>query len=934
MTLLARELYRSRLIKNSVVVFDGFTGFTPVQLQVLKSMLVLCKDVIVTVTVDRNDPAALFSFANRTIASLYRIAGEENIPVKEKEISEGSRFKNSAMMEHLEKHIFRYPLVPFENQTDHEIELQSCLTLRDEVRSACRKIRELVKKTGCAYRDIAVIAGDLDTYESEIQEEFDRYGIPVYLDRTRGIVFNPFLEFLKSALQVQIEDYSYDSVFAYLKTGMTDLTEKEIDDLENYVLAVNIRGKKAYHRMFSRRSSEMKKREDSTEELQYLNGIREKLVQSLEKLSCRNCELKQQVTALYEFLVSNHAEEKLNAYAEKFRETDFVKQKEYEQVYGLVMDLFDQMVELLGTEKMDTGELLEILEAGLEEIEVGSIPKSVDRVTVGDMERTRLKPVKHLFLLGANDGLIPKNSSRGGIISDLDREFLKDTDIALSPTPREKMEIQRYYLYLQLTKPSETLHISYAGMDREGNPLKPSYLTEMIRRLFPQTGVCQEGETLRLPGNEYEIQEKLSLLFQRYAAGIITEEEQEMLYLLKDVEPSFDEYLNRAFYCYRPDSIQKEIAAVLYGTTLYASISKMERYASCAYAHFLQYGLSLKEREEYGMEAKDVGSIFHSTLEKFADKLKEQGQSFSDFDEETGEAVLDRAFEEACVEYSEALVYDNATFLYGKSRMKSILQRTVFTLSKQLKDGSFKLEDYEMKFEHVENLDELKLQLVGKIDRLDTYVRDNRLYVKVIDYKSGDKDFNLLSFYEGRQLQLVIYLGEAAREMEKKYRGKTAVPAAALYYHMEDPMVPVKEPESDEAIARKVFENLRMKGILTADREALKAMDRKEQLKSDIIPLAYTKNGEFAAAARVFKEEDLKMLYDYAMDSVCRMGREIIQGNIEKNPCEEGQTDSCTYCRYRDVCTFDKRMPGMKMRKPADLDKDQIMEKIHEKMEK
>lgn len=938
MTLLASDLYKSRIIKDSVVVFDGFTGFTPIQESVIESLLLLCETVIVTVTMDTDENASgIFSFAKENMLALEKIARKNQKDIFYKNIER--KMEHNKELIHLEKNLFVYPAKVYEGKSSC-VEIESYSDIKEEVRSVCRKIIKTIKESGCAYRDIALIVGDLGTYESEVEEEFVRYDIPVYIDRTRGILLNPFMEFIKSALQIQIEDFSYASVFSYLRTGMTDFTEEEIDDLENYVLELNIRGRRVWERVFAKRTKEMRKQESAIEELEYLNGLRIRLVNSLHELSNKTLSVREQVTKLYNFLVLNHVEEQLAEYANLFGETDelkkpdYVKQKEYQQVYGLVMDLFDQLVELMGDELLDVKELLGILEAGFAEIEVGSIPKSVDRVIVGDMERTRLKPVKHLFFLGANDGFIPKSANKGGMISDLDREFLKETEVALSPTPREQMGIQRYYLYLQLTKPSESLHVSYSNTDLQGNPIRPSYLIGLIQKLFPNCVVEKDRNIISNIGNEYEIKEQLSALLLRYAEHTITEQEKSALYVLAKTEDMWKAYLERAFYYYQPENIEQSVAAILYGKKIIASISKMEKYAACAFAHFLQYGLSLKEREVYGLEARDIGSIFHGTLEGFVHGLEANGHTLLDFDEAVFEDVLDKAFENACTQYSEALTYDNSTYLYGMKRMKAIMRRTVYTIAKQLKDGDFTPVAFETKFEHVETIEDMKLHLIGRIDRLDTMEKDDKLYVKVIDYKSSDKDFDLISFYEGQQLQLVVYLGQAVKEMAKKHPNKQVLPAAMLYYHMDDPLISLKKEESDEAIGQMVMEALRTKGLLTTDRDALLGMDKKNHPKSDIIPVSYNKDGSFSSSARVMSAEDLQMLSDFALHSMKRMGKEIIDGHIEKNPLNKGQTDSCTYCSYRSVCDFDERVPGFKMRVLEEKNKDVIMDKIRESVSK
>ena len=385
-----------------------------------------------------------------------------------------------------------------------------------------------MREKNYCYRDIAVVTGDLERYGFLAQEMFQRFDIPYFLDQTNKLVLNPFIEFIRSALLVVIQEYSYEAVFHFLRCGMAGVTPDETDKLENYCLTMGIRGKKAWHKKFTRR---IKKQEEAASTLDGLNAIREKVVAMLEPLMQKKSEKKatgkELVKALYNFIVNASIEEKLVAYEQYFTEQgDLVKAKEYAQIYRLVMELLEQICGLLGEEELEVKEFADILDAGFAEIKVGTIPQNVDKVVIGDIERTRLCEVKALFFIGVNDGIIPKNNGTGGIISDIDREFLQESEYELAPTPRQQMYIQRLYLYLMMTKPTEYLYLSYAKVDNEGKSIRPAYLINTVVRLFPNIVIAQPQlrpieEQMESPADALTY---LVALLRRYAAEEIGDE--------------------------------------------------------------------------------------------------------------------------------------------------------------------------------------------------------------------------------------------------------------------------------------------------------------------------------------------------------------------------------------------------------------------------
>ena len=959
---LRRSLSKSKILKGSVVVFDGFTGFTPIQNRLIQELMRVCAETIVTVTIGvGEDPykmdgeQKLFHLSKKTVADLEKLAAEAEVERGEDLFVKGgpNRFAKAPALHYLEQNLFRYQYEPYAGE-QQEIHMFEALSPREEVHQTALYIRHLIREQGMTYRDIAVVIGDLEGYASYVETEFGQLEIPCFLDRTRGIVLNPMIEYIKSALQLYIKDFSYDTVFHFLRSGMADISREEIDELENYVIRTGARGYRTYSRLFTRRTEELQGNAEGSEQaeektMERLNRIRQQFMDAVEILHMGSQEKAgDYVSHLYDFLEQNQVQQKLLNYQQQFeKEGDLSRAREYAQIYRLVMDLLDQVYELLGEEEISRQEFADILEAGFGEITVGTIPQNVDRIVVGDMERTRLKQVKVLFFLGVNDGSIPKNASKGGIISDMDREFLIESGTEMAPSPRQQMYIQRLYLYLNMTKPSEQLYLSYAKVNSEGKGIRPSYLIDTVRKLFPAMSVEYPQNRSRLEQIEgrQEGARYLAEELREYVEGTLPEEERQDFYLMYrayEADAAGRDLLTRAaFRRYRESGLSRIVARALYGQQLENSVSRLETYAACACRHFLQYGLSLQEREEFGFEASDMGTVYHAVLENFAGKLAESNLTWWDFTEDFAAKAVKESVEAYAATYGETVLYSSARNEYAITRMSRILTRTVLTLQKHLKQGSFQPDDYELSFRFAEDLDSIhvdlsedeKMHLQGRIDRIDVSEDAEHVYVKVIDYKSGNRKFDLAALYYCLQLQLVVYMN-AAMEMEsRKHPDKEIVPAALLYYHIDDPTIETPVELTDEQINEQILAKLRMNGVVNSDPGVVERLDRYMQDKSVVIPVEKKKDGSFSARSGVLSREEMQLISSYVDAKIRSIGREILDGKIAANPYEKGNEEACTYCAYKKVCGFDGSIPGYEKRQLEDLDKQALMQRMQKTVE-
>ncbi len=943
---LAQNLMKSTRLKGCVVALDGFTGFTPVQLHVIASLMRLQAEVIVTVILPPKEyqkgfsdicEQSLFYLSATTVRSLDQLAVENgcergaDVFLSEDPVE---RYAACPVLGHLEQNLFREDKEePLDADVSEHLEIFAAKDPREEMAIVCRKIRDLTMTEGYGYHEIAVVTGDIERYAPYARECFDRYGIPCFLDQSHRLEQNPFVEYIRSALLVVTHGFTYENVMQFLRTQMTGIDQMQIDRLDNYLYATGLQGEKFWKRDFARRTDRMKQLDRSSKEseeirpsmalLRSLNDTRKRIMEILDPLIAgRDCTKPEELgKAIYRFCADQDLNGKMRDIAAYFKEAgDRAKELEYSQIYKKIMELLEQMVELLEGEEMEIGEFAEIFFAGIGEIKVGIIPLDVDRVVIGDMERTRLKKIRALFFVGCNDGVIPKGNGNGGMISDMDREFLKDSGYTLSPTPRQKMFIQRLYLYYVMCRPTQKLILSFAETDQEGKAIRPSYLIETVRSLYTdlpiQTLSTEQGaDTIYTKEDERLC---LAQLLREYAGRTLTEDKKALFYTLyaENKDRAQTEILRDAAFCqYIAEPLSRQAVKNLYGDRLPVSISSLERFAACAFSHFLSYGLSLKEREDSTVSSLDVGNLYHGILERFGRLLKNKGMEWDALDLTTLEVLLKQAEDAEIALQDPDKIYLDARTSYALERIHRILLRSISVTAKQLSKGKFKPERYEETF--LENLDtdsELKVVIRGKIDRMDLFESDDRVYVKVVDYKSGQRKLDLSMVYYGLQLQLPVYMEYAKRCIEKymeekKDARKEVVTAAAFYSRLSDPIVKLegsREDEQDDVFER-ILKELRWTGVILNEDEVVKGLDGDIGQKSDVICVTVNKDGSFSKNSETFSEDDLKTLVEYADHKVKELAGRIGVGDKILKPCGD---NACDYCSYRDVCGLDSKIPG------------------------
>lgn len=963
MDVLYEALEKSNNIKKSIVCFDGFTGFTPSQYQVLERIMEYAKDIYITITIDEREdisrvgePFWLFYLSKKTIHKLCDMADRKNIEIMppvypKKENGFLYRFQESKALAALEHNLFRYPMKTYP-KPQNDITIHSLRDPKNEVAYMIRQILHLVREEGYRYRDIAVVSGDVEGYGRTIDGEFKKVSIPCFIDSKRAIMSNPYVKCLDSLLEMVIRNFDYESVFHYLKSGMSGVEKEKIDQLENYVLAAGVRGLKRYSTPFEKCTRYMEE-----DELEQINEIRQQFYQSIEtavlSLKGGKKSILAITNALYEFTLERNVFEKLEQLKKQFEdENDLLSAKEYGQIYTSVMKIFERLTELMGEELVSLKEYRELLATGFREVEVGLIPAGVDQIVVGDIERTRLKDIKVLFLLGANDGIIPKSGDTGGLLSDIERDLLKTTDVEMAPTKRENIYTEQFYLYLNLTKPQNKLYITYSNISSDGKKRKQSYLIGRICSLFPELEIIDEKETELTIENALGTDRGKTFLLdgiRKYGREDFLIGEKELwkqLYSWYWEQDKFHkiliDYVKEACCHSRNSQISKAVAKALYGSPMIGSVTRLEQYAACAYAHFLSYGLRLKEREEFKLTMPDLGTIFHAVLELYSNELKDKQTGWNEIGEEEREQLVSQCVTKVTEEYGNTIFKSNQRNEYVIKRIERIAKRTLWALTKQVSKGDFIPKGYEMKFSFMEDIkathiplsDGDEMGLTGRIDRLDTYEENNSIYVKIVDYKSGKKVFRILDLYYGLEMQLAVYLDAAIEQVQKNNPEKEVLPAGIFYYGIDDPIV---EKNSSMQVEQSILKELRVNGLVNEKETVICHMDADfagdegiaASVKSNVIPVETLKNGLFSKNSSVAGEEEFHNMVHYIKKLMSQYGNEIVSGKADINPYKLGDKTACDYCNYKGICQFDKKWPGHKYRELEQIEEEEIWRHIN-----
>lgn len=943
MNLFIKKLPCSSLVRGARVYIDGFTTFSSQSLRVIREIMLLAEETTISFTVpvepgsrDRD----LFQVSYDSFQRVQRMVRESG--VKEENITIDARPANqykSPDMVHLESELYAYPFRQYKQEVKN-LRLFAGMNIYTEVEHTAADIVSLVRDNeDYRWRDIAVVCNDLGTYGPIIKRVFRDYDIPIFLDQKRSVMDNPMIRFILAALDIVERNYQYDDMFAYIKTGFSDLEIEEYETLENYVLHYGIRGNR-WKEEFNRGEEE----EKTCCEV-YRLKVAEPLLK-LEKNLKKQTLLGDQVRVLFAFLQELQVPQKLEAWIERFRSRDMYDQVlENAQIWNIILDTLDQLVEIMGDQEAAVKDFRRILEAGFQSYEMGIIPTTVDQVLVGSIQRSKSAGIKALYVIGVNDGVLPSRMINEDILGSEEKETLRNSGLDFGIDEDLKIIEEKFLIYNALASPSQRSSLSSATSDTEGRALRPSLLMERFRTIFP--GVVFSDDLIATRENQLSTVSKPESTFKYLLENLRMKlDGREIFDFWWDVydwyfqQEAWDQkrkaVIQALFHQNQVESLGQLHAKGLYSWPIRSSVSRLERFVQCPFSHFIQYGLRPGERKTYDLANPDIGDIFHRSLQQFADRVAENEWEWRDLEREQSDQLMDEVMETVTREHGNGVLNSSYRYQYLARRLGRISRRAAWTLTQHIKKGEFEPVGIEMAFGvhadlppvAVELANGDKVLLEGRIDRVDRMDEGENSYIKIIDYKSGVKNLKLSDVYHGMSLQLMVYL-LAVLSMDGKADGKNLKPGGVFYFRIDDPFV---ESEGDviEAIEREIQKKLKMTGLVVEDLKVVKGMDREIEQHSEVIPVSLKKDGSFDVRSSVLSEEDFLMLLQHVNHLLAFNGQEILGGCIDIHPVKYGQFTACQYCKYQSICQFDRQLEGNEYRNLRYLRDDEVIEKLKE----
>lgn len=980
---LAEGIPHSDYVRQAEIWIDGFNGFTPQEYAVLASLLLHARHVTVALCLDRpyalgEEPHELNLFhpTATTFLKLSSIADTLGVDTGEVIQLGGQgrlpRFASSPMIAHLERHFDRRSAYRPASQAGEraEIRVHAAVNRRAEVEGAARDILRRAQTEGVRWREMAVMVRNLPDYAELIDTVFGDAGIPYFTDQKQAVLHHPFVEMTRAALDILIGYWRYDAVFRYVKTDFVlpeegSVTRESFDRLENYVLACGIEGSKWTNgRPWPAEPRQSLDPDDpvaaETAEAvpqhapEWAEQCRRRIVEPLSALQrslSRSRHVQDMCEALYTFWIRLGVPDKLERMSqEALLDGDVQRSREHRQIWGEMLDILDQMVEMLGGEKMPLELFAGMLETGFESVKLALVPPALDQVLIASMDRTRSSQIKHLYVLGVNDGVMPARPIEDGLLTEYERDLLLTIGMELAPGIRRKLLDERFVIYHAFTSPSESLWLSYALADEEGRSLLPSETVRQIRGLFPG---MQEALLLAEP-NEFlpEAEQADFIAYPEAALRQLIAQLREwrqgrpIADLWWDVyrwfagQPAWRDRLKTVLgslaYRNQAQALTADTSRQLYGQLLRTSVSRMERFVACPFSHFASHGLKLKERRLYRLEAPDIGQLFHAALSRFAGELQAQHRSWAELTPQECEAEADRIVDLLAPRLQGEILLSSERYGHISGKLKRIVGRAAAVMGEHAKRGQFEPVALEMDFGPDKPLPPLRftldngcmMEIIGRIDRVDKAESERGVLLRVIDYKSSQTDLALHEVYYGLSLQMLTYL-DVLLTYAEEWLGTEAVAAGTLYFHVHNPLLQAANGLNEEQAYEQLLKRFKMKGLVLADRETVRLMDGSvEQGHSQVLPLAVKADGSFYSNSSVATEEQWDLLRGTVRSVIRDIGTRITNGDVVIDPYRSGTATACDFCSYKPVCQFDELVDGNQYHLLPRLGKDEVWAKL------
>lgn len=938
LTILSRNLDESNMFKDSIFYIDEFVGYTKQEYEIIRKLLRCAKQVNITVCSDslkepKNKETDIFATNKETAQKLIDIAKQEKINIeKEVECSELRKYKSKELI-HLEKNLYNIQYEKY-NEVVENIEIFLSKNQFSEIENIAKQIVRLVRDKGYRYKELSIITKNIDMYSNIIKAVFNKYDIPVYIDEKKDLSQNILVKYVLSIIDIFAKNWSYEAVFNYLKTGLTKIKLEDIFVLENYCIKYGIRSNKWY--------KEPWKIAVSDKELKQMNELREQIVQPLMKFKENLDKIKnaEEISkAIYEFLIENGIDQVLMEKVNKLEEIGKVElANAYKTSWDTLMNVLDEVVLVLKKDKISFEEYLKVLKTGLKNSKLGSIPATIDQVIVGDVDRSRTHKVRVAFIIGLNDGVFPSINKDEGFLNDSDRQYLKENGIDIAKGTKDLLFEENFNIYKALLVPEEKLCLSYCSSDNVGKPLRPSMIISKIKNIYT---LIQERSDM-IYQDVYITNKKAT--FEELLANIRKYKDNEQIddiwfniYNIYDNDPDYKAKLENAIkglrYNNKAGKLNKENIDKLYGNVLNTSVSKLEQYKRCAFSYYLKYGLGLADKSLFKIESLDTGTFMHDVIDEFFEQVLSRELTLKNITEEEINEIVSSIINEKLTLNRNYIFTSTAKYRILTKRLKNVILKSMKYIIKTITESDFEIFGNEVEFKNgkkykpilIELEDGKKVEITGKIDRIDLAKNKDGKYIRIIDYKSSVKNIDLNEFMAGIQIQLLTYL-DAVSKIED------VIPAGVLYFNLIDPIIKADKNMSDEEIELELKKQFKMQGLILADINVVRMMDKNlDKGASNIIPAYIDKDNNLSnTRSNCVNKEQFKYLQRYTNKLIKEIANEILSGNIDIRPTynRKKKKTPCEYCEYKSICNFDSTKNEYNY--VPDFDKEVILDMIKE----
>ena len=910
LTILANDLDKTNMFDGALIYIDEFLGFTPQEYNVFEKLIVKAEEITVGVCVDEiggklDKETDIFYFNKVFINKLIKIANSNNVAVNEVKLEEAYRFK-SEELKFLEKNLY-VPTQKYEQEVNN-IKLFLASNPYSEVEFLAQNIHNLVKNCGYKYSEIGIIAEDVEKYSEDAKVILDKYDIPLFVDEKKELNQNILIKFIIAMIDIFAKGWSYESVLNYLKIGLLPIRKEDIYALENYCMKWGIRGQKWYNKSFEY--------EEINDKQEVLESLRKQIVEPLLRFKesvSQNRTASEITKEIYNFLIDNRINEILDNKIKEYGSQEV--SDEYNTSYKLLISVLEDICLIFNDEKITFEKYKELLQVGLNSCELGKIPATQDQVVFGDTERTRSNKLKVVFVIGINDGSFPKVNKQEGYLNDSDRSELENAGIVIAKNSIDSLFEEQFNIYRTLSTPEETLILSYSSSDKDGKSIRPSILIKKIKRLFPNLKEESDVIEKEFKRTNYKatFEEALNV-YKEYLDGkeISKEWEDVLRYFYSKDKKRFSRAISGIYYTNVAEKISDKNIDKLYGNKLNTSVSKLESYRRCPFSFHLTYGLKLREKDELKINALDTGSFMHEVIDMFFKEIDENNLNLKEIDEDTIKRIINKIMNVLLQTSRYYIFTSSAKFRLLARRLKKVIYQSISYIIYSLKYSDYSILGHEIEFSRTGDykpieldVDGKKIEIVGKIDRVDKAILSDTQYVRIIDYKSSYKDIDMNQVMAGLQIQLITYMDAMCEQSEYEASGM-------LYMGLIDNVVKNAKNLTEEQIESKIRANFKMKGLLLADVSVIKMMDNKLSTgASDIVPIYITKDGEISEKkSSVISKEDFKGLQIKVKEIIKEIAKEILTGKIDIKPYNYKKKTGCDYCKYKTICMFNTNIKG------------------------